>query len=448
MGGGGSATAGLRTYREVLGHGPAARPFAASVLARLPISMAPLAIVLLVSGRRGSYGLAGVVTGALALGAAVGAPVWGRAMDRVGQPPVAAGTAVASAAMLAALAVGTVTGLPAGALVGLAGLAGLAWPPMSAAMRAAWRVTLPDARRRRAGYALDAVSVESIFVGGPLLLSLLLVIAPPVVPLLVTAAVLAVGGVTYSGTRAARRAPSVRTPAEPVAAQPDPARPAPDPGAATGPAVRRTGTFRAPGLPAVFVVTAAMAVGFGQIDTSLAATAREVLGDPGRLGYLFAAIAGGSTLGGLAYGALRGAAGEHRRLPLTLGVFAAGLVPLAVLLSAGRPPLLALEPFLFLSGLAIAPSLIIGQNLVDALAPAGRVTEAQAWLSTATTTGSAAGTALAGVLVDSGGVGRALTGAVAAVAVAGATALGAQRTWRRAAPTPPDAVEPLLTPLR
>lgn len=424
-----SRTGGLRTYREVLTHAPAVRPFAASVLARLPISMAPLGMVLLVSGQRGSYSLAGAVTGAYALGIAVGAPVWGRAMDRFGQPRVAAATSLLSAVLLAVLAVSTVQGLPAVGLVLLAASVGLCWPPMSAAMRAAWRVTLPDLRRRRAGYALDAVSVEAIFVGGPLLLSLLVVVAPPVVPLLVTAAVLACGGLAYSATGAARGAPSARV-------APDRPTWAAAGGAANPPATRRTAILSAPGLLPVYLVIAAMSVGFGQIDTSLAATAREIFGDPGKLGYLFAAIAGGSTLGGLSYGALRNPEVEYRRLPVTLGIFTAGLVPLALLLSTGHPLLLALEPFLFLAGLAIAPSLIIGQNLVDALAPAGRVTEAQAWLSTATTTGAAAGTALAGVLIDSGGVGRALTGAVAAVAVAGITAVAGQRGWGRAAPGP------------
>ena len=78
-------------------------------------------------------------------------------------------------------------------LVVLAAGVGLTFPPVSPAMRGAWRVILEHDDDRRAAYALEAVTIETIFVTGPLLLSLLLV-APPVVPLLVTAVLLAGGG--------------------------------------------------------------------------------------------------------------------------------------------------------------------------------------------------------------------------------------------------------------
>ena len=59
-----------------------------------------------------------------------------------------------------------------------------------------------DPAARRVAFALDATSVELLFVAGPLLLSALLVLTPPVVPLLVTAACMAVGGLLYCATEA------------------------------------------------------------------------------------------------------------------------------------------------------------------------------------------------------------------------------------------------------
>jgi len=422
---GGGGAGGFSTYLTLLRDGSVRRPFAASVLARLPISMAPIGLVLLVQQVRGAYRPAGLVTGAYALGTACGAPLWGRAMDRLGQPTVIAATASTSAALLATLALTAVHGGGDPVLLGLAFLAGLTFPPMSPAMRGAWR-ELPDPRRRRGGYALDSVAVESIFVSGPLVLSLLLGLAVPEAPLLITAAVLVVGGVTYARTAAARRVPSSRRPR----AGPSPGEAAPrEPGPAA-----RSAVLRARGIPAVLLATAGMAVGFGQIDTSLAATARTVFGTSTVLGYLFAAIAGGSVVGGLTYGALAGHRGEAARLPVTLGAFGILLVPMTILLSGGRPSLWALEPLLFLAGLCISPSLIIMANLVDVHAPGARASEAQAWLGTATTAGAAAGTALAGALIDSGGVSRALTGALVAILVAAVAAAGGQRTWRREAP--------------
>ncbi|WP_143028766.1 MFS transporter [Quadrisphaera sp. DSM 44207] len=446
---------GLGAYARVLRHGPALRPFAAAVVARLPVSMAPLGMLLLVQAERGSYALAGLVTGAFAAGAAVGSPLWGRAMDRLGQARVLAPAVVASAALLAALAVATGTRAPDAVLVALAGASGACGPPISAAMRATWRLVLADPALRRAGFALDAVAVETVFVAGPLLLSLLLVTTPPLAPLLVTAGLLAGGGLAYSATAPARRRPSPPEPdPHPVPdSVPEPELASdPEPGAAPAPGRRAALAVATAGVPAVLAVSLATSVGFGVLDTSLAATAREVLGDEGRLGVLFAAIAGGSAIGGLAYGAARHPAHEHRRLPVLLGVFAAGLAPLPVLLSGGAPPTGALLPLLFVAGLAIAPSLIVGQNLVDRFAPQARRTEAQAWLSTTYTAGGAVGAALAGLLVDALGVPTSFTGAVVALLVAVAVAVGAQRSWTRlddrapSAPAPAPASAPAPAP--
>ena len=70
-----SGTGGLRAYAEVLGTGAASRPFLAAVVARLPIAMAPLGMILLVEEVYGRYALAGLVAGAYAVGVGVGSPV-------------------------------------------------------------------------------------------------------------------------------------------------------------------------------------------------------------------------------------------------------------------------------------------------------------------------------------------------------------------------------------
>ena len=86
--------AGFGAYRQVLGT-PAARAFtAAGFVARLPMSMTGLGIVLLVSLTTGSYGRAGLVTAAATLTSAVAAPLWGRLIDRVGQAPVLVAAAI------------------------------------------------------------------------------------------------------------------------------------------------------------------------------------------------------------------------------------------------------------------------------------------------------------------------------------------------------------------
>jgi hypothetical protein len=404
------AGAGGTGYRQVLRTGPAVRPFVASVVARLPISMAPLGTQLLVLHVRGAYGFAGVVTGAFALGTAAGGPGWAKLMGWWGQSVVVASAATISGALLATLALVTVGGGSSPALLALAASAGLTFPPVSAAMRAAWSVVLPRGRVRDAGYALDAVAVESIFVGGPLLLSLMLPL-PPAVPLLVTAVLLAVGGTGYALTGAARHA------AHRVSR--------------TSAAAPGSGGLRRPELVAVFVTCGAMAIGFGHLDTAMAATARELLSNQNRLGLLFMAIAGGSAVGGLFYGSRAWRRNRATQIVALLATFTACLSTLPFVVSADTVRLTILMPFLFMAGLSVAPTLIIQQHLVDTLAGRRHASVGQALLTSAGTTGSATGTAIGGIVIDAHGPPWGFGGAVVAAALALVVATSARSRWSR-----------------
>ena len=75
----------IGAYGTVLAD-PRARAFTlAGLLARLPLSMTGLGIVLMISLTTGSFGRAGLVTACATLTAAVVLPWWGRRIDRVGQ---------------------------------------------------------------------------------------------------------------------------------------------------------------------------------------------------------------------------------------------------------------------------------------------------------------------------------------------------------------------------
>jgi len=418
---------GVGAYLRLLRHRPARSPFLAAMVARLPLSMAPLGILLLVQGERGTYSLAGFVTGAYAVGSALGTPLWGRSMDRFGQVRVLVPTAVASASLMAGLAVATLGTSPPALLVALAALSGFAYPPMSPALRAAWRAVFPDRESRRVAFALDATSVELVFVGGPLLISLLLALSPPVVPLLVTAAAMAGGSLAYCRTDAARRSGPRRVGRQALTGA-GAGEGAPAPGADVGP----RSAVGATGVAAMLLVMLALSIGFGQLDTSMAATAGTVLGSTERVGLLFLAIAGGSTLGGLVYGTRSWSFDERRAVPVLLGVFAVMLAAMAGLMALPHVPLGVLFPLLVVTGATVAPTLIMQQALLDHLAPVHRLNEAQAFLSAANTTGAAAGTAVAGVLIDYRGLGFSFGGAAVGVGLAVLVAVLSQSQWRRA----------------
>ncbi|MEZ0491022.1 MFS transporter [Kineococcus sp. TBRC 1896] len=386
-----------------------ARPFVASVVARIPIATAPLGLVLLVRTARDNYTLAGIVTGLFAVGLAIGSPLWGRAMDRVGQPRVLVPAASVSGLFLLLLTAATVwTAVPVLVLPPLALLAGGFFPPLSPAMRSTWRVVVTNERARRRGYALDAAAVETIFVGGPLLLSVLLLLGITPLPLVVTVVLLVGGTLVYARSPGARR----------VLPQPPGAH-----GHGAG-----TALLHSPGFALLLVVIAVMSVGFGILDVSMAGLAEHLLGSADRLGVLFAPIAGGSAVGGLLYGSRDWRSHDRRRLLVTLTVFGSLLFTVAFAAGEGIPfPVLLVV--LFLTGLFISPNLIAAQGLVDALAPGHRLGEAQAWLSTAITAGAAVGNAVAGVLLDVAGARTSLGVAAAAVLTAAAVCLLAQRTW-------------------
>ncbi len=407
----------MRAYSRVLRHGPASWPFLFAALARLTMAMIPLGILILVEQQRQAYAIAGVVGGAYAIGAAVGTPLWGRLMDRFGQVAVLLPTAVASSVLLVGLAFATVAGAPDQALVVLAAGVGLSYPAISPALRSSFRLSLPDPEDRRAAFALDATSVELAFVCGPLLLSAMLLPGIPVLPLLVTAGLLLGGGLGYCATEVARRASAA---AQRAAAGGD---------RGTTGAGPRTAVAAA-GVAAVLTVMLMLSIGFGQLDTSMAATSDLALGGTQRVGILFAAIAGGSTVGGLAFGARSWPFDERRAVPLLLCLFGVFLTLLAGLLAADTVTLLILLPVLFLTGLTVAPTLIMQQRLLDHLAPAHRLNEAQAFLSASNTTGAAVGTAIAGIVIDTAGLGWAFGGAALGVLFAAGVAVLNQPRWR------------------
>lgn len=400
---------GVRAYGRLLRHGPAARPFLFAALARLTLSMIPLGVLVLVQQERQTYAVAGLVSGAYAVAAAAGTPLWGRLMDRFGQVRVLLPTTVISAGLLAGLTLATTGGASDHVLVALAAGVGFTYPAIGPALRSSFRIVLPDPSARKVAFALDATSVELTFVLGPLLFSLLLLPSIAALPLLVTAGLLAAGAGGYCLTGVARRASAARQ----RAAAADPEGPVPD--------APRT-ALRSAGVPAVLVVMLVISIGFGQVDTSMAATANLALGSTDRVGILFTAIAGGSTIGGLTYGSRSWSISERRAVPLLLGVFGLLLTTLAVLLETGISSLAVLLPVLFLTGLTIAPTLIMQQSLLDQLVPAGRLNEAQGFLSASNTAGAALGTAIAGVVIDAAGLpwsfGGAAVGILAAALVA------------------------------
>ena len=72
----------MSAYLDILRHGRVGVLLLAALVARLPIGINGLAVVLFLREETGSFSIAGAVAGGLALGVGVGAPLLGRLVDR------------------------------------------------------------------------------------------------------------------------------------------------------------------------------------------------------------------------------------------------------------------------------------------------------------------------------------------------------------------------------
>jgi MFS family permease len=381
----------MRQYLEILRTPRVARLFGASLLARLPIGINGLALVLLVEAETGSFGSAGAVSGALALGTGAAAPLAGRVIDALGERLLMVLACVHAAALVAIVAL-TRAGAPTIALVATALVAGAALPPASSVLRARFPALFGGRPALIQGsFALDSVLTETIFTVAPLLTAALVVLVDP-------AAAVVVGNVILVAT------------VPPLARSDE----APEPG--------WLGALASPGIRTLVVAMFPVGFAFGALEVALPAFADDE-GSPELAGVLLALWSVGSLIGGLVYGARprrRPLARVHLLIALGLPLT---LAPLAVASSPFAMALLVLP-----AGTLIAPLIATRNELAGRVAPVGSETEAYTWPLTAMVAGIAAGAAAAGALSDAASWQAAVLVAAAAAAVGAAVATGRRAT--------------------
>ncbi|MGA5101354.1 MFS transporter [Streptomyces lavendulocolor] len=369
-------------YADILKAPHAARLLIGTLVGRLPNGTAPIAIMMFTRAEGGSYSLAGGLAAVYGVGNAIGQPLLGRAVDLHGQPRVQFPAALVSALGMVVLVLAGTEPLPL-AYAAVA-VAGLFTPPLEGGLRALWPSVLGREDRVHRAYALDAVAQEIMFTVGPLLVTLLVALRSPAAALLVINAIGVLGALSVvlsEPSRAWRSAPRE---------------------------AHWLGALRSPGLLALLGAFFFVGLAMGSIAVAGIAYAEEH-GNESVYGWLMAALGLGALIGGVAYGARQWAGAPESRLRVLVGLLALGYLPLTL-----TPGVVAMTALAALAGVFLAPAIACAFIVVDRHAPRGTVTEAFSWLVTTFGVGAAAGTAVAGPVVQLSG-----TTASFAVAVAG-----------------------------
>jgi MFS family permease len=351
------------------------------VLARLGIGMTPLALLLLVQQTTGHYASAGLAVGIYALAGAAVSPIAGRLADRIGPSPVLLATAMLHPLALVGLLLAARGGAAALPLIFVtSALAGATYPPLTAAIRRAWTDATEAGTGqhglRAAAMAAETSLFELVFVLGPMLVAAFVVGTRDPASALVFAAV-----VTFFGTAWIARLPVMR---HWVRHDAD--------------AARGLGPLRAGGFPALLLCVAALGTAFGAAGVIVPAYASHHGGGNGLGGVLLGIWGIGSAIGGIWFGTRRPTMALPRQFAWLLSA-----VSVSFLVLAAMPNPWSLAVALVIGGATIAPALTVENNLVGRIAPAAMLNEAYTWVVTVSVAGSAAGGALAGVIVDQPG---------------------------------------------
>ena len=381
------------TYRRVLAHRGALLFSATGLVARLPISMVGLGIVLLVSEATGSYGVAGSVSAAFLLANGLVAIVVGRLVDALGQSRVLPAAVLTCTVALVAMMVAVQADWSLGWAYAAAVVAGASMPPVGACIRARWSHVLDRPTEVQTAYALEGVVDEAVFILGPILVTVLATSWHPLAGL----GTAAVTGLV--GTLA-------------LAAQTTTAPP---------PHPRHTDSGPRPPMPwrtivPLTVVCLMLGAFFGSAEVATVAFAEE-LGVKRYAGVLLGLWALGSLAAGLVSGALTWRIGADTRVRRGTVALTLVMSPLALI---GSVPLMGLA--LFLAGFAVAPTLIATLTLTEQTVPSTRLTEGMAVIHTGIVAGVAPGATLAGVVIDHVGASPAYLVAVGAGFLAAVTA--------------------------
>ena len=356
----------LGPYKILFSDSELKRIVLASILPRLPAGINGLSLTLMVQSLYGSFAVGGTVSAAYLIALGVASPFLGRFVDQRGPRAVMLPFGIAHTIALVLLVIAALMRVSPPLLVGFALAAGMTFPPVSMIVRAMWRKSkLPDSTKQL-GFALEGVIMETIFVCGPLIVSLFLLFEAPAIALLFSACATLLGIVLFARSGALERWGEVEL-------------------------VERhwLGPLKLLGVRRALLVSLLLGASFGLQEIGIMAVAKAA-GSQAAVGWLFAAYSVPSAIAGLIYGTRQLALPLNRQMALghvwiaVLRVFAMGCA---------------------VCGMAVGPAITASQMQLGKLTTTEYTTEAFTWSMTLFMVALGAAFACGGWLVESYGVG-------------------------------------------
>ncbi|MFW6638932.1 MFS transporter [Nocardiopsis algeriensis] len=351
----------------------------ATFMARLPVSMSLIGLLTLVTVTTGSVATAGMVTGAFAVGEAVGGPVIARFADRHGQRLPVLVMSLVDTVLIALLVAAVLTGRPTPVLAVLAAVAGACLPQIAPMARTRWVVLirkgphtgLERERSLSAAMSVEGVLDEAAFVLGPALVGLLTVAVSPASSVLGASVLIGVFGTVFA------------------------LHPTAPPGSL--PVHGENSRIATPALLVLAVPMFCQGMFFGAMSTAVTAFADEA-GHSELSGLMYAVMGISSATAGLLMASLPVGFGLTARARVAAGGLFLLTLPLYLDHSAAT-----LAGVIFVLGAAVGPHIVTLFALTERAAPPSRLSQSMAIILSCLILGQAAGSALSGPLAESSG---------------------------------------------
>lgn len=395
-------------------------------IARLPISMMGLGIVLALNHIYNNWTIAGTMSAAYVLSQAAVTPLYAKFFDRFGQRKV--GTLALSAQVVAMLsfAVATLIHVPLPILFVLAILMGVTQFAFGALVRTRWAYTLKsqsDDTLLNVAYALESGIDEIVFIFGPILAAWLATSVHPVSQLFVPVLASGLGGAWFLSLKNTQPAviKIVQVESAPkydedvqnaISEQNEDVQNTQNIHKSNNATklidrlslkqLKNKNRKKKPknvllyrGIIPLVVMFLVFNMSFSAFDVSVTAAMRAQ-GLDKLIGLQLALFACGSLVGAVIFGSHKFRGSNWSHLIVFLSLLTIGFI----LMNINLDRLVLLSIFELLSGLCVSPIFATGNLIVKDTIPEHSLTEGLSWLPTASAIGASLGSMVAGFAID------------------------------------------------